>query len=132
MDFEAAAKEFTRSAEAAEGDTAMGKKRSRRVSFADTTAIHVFARDEDYETPPESRPGAEGSSGAGLGSEPLGFLGDHTDSDDTRSPHGREEDGDDDVEQDGSEEVHELFVRRDADSCSPASTAGSVTSNDGI
>ncbi|MQM11197.1 hypothetical protein Taro_044104 [Colocasia esculenta] len=131
MDFEAAAKEFTRSAEGAEGDTAMARKRSRRVSFADTTAIHVFDRDEDYDTPPDLKPGAEGSSGAGLGSEPLGFYVDFTHNEDARSPSRREEDGDDHEEQDGGEEEHQLFVRRDADSSSPGSTAGSVMSNDG-
>lgn len=35
---------------------ALRKKRSRRVSFADReiTSVHIFNRDEDYETPPDS------------------------------------------------------------------------------
>ncbi|XP_057853706.2 uncharacterized protein LOC131063792 isoform X1 [Cryptomeria japonica] len=34
------------------------KKKSRRVSFADITSIHVFDRDEDFETPPDNKPNA--------------------------------------------------------------------------
>lgn len=36
-------------------DDKFARRRSRRVSFADTTAVHVFDRDEDFETPPEER-----------------------------------------------------------------------------
>lgn len=32
------------------------KKKSRRVSFADITSVHVFDRDEDLETPPDNQP----------------------------------------------------------------------------
>ncbi|CAA6670722.1 unnamed protein product [Spirodela intermedia] len=130
MDFGSTTKDFTRSAEAGEGDTIFARKRLRRVSFADTTAIHFFDRDEDVETPPDAKVGAEGSSQSGLGNEPLGFQGDGTDSEDTRSSPCRLEDGDDDDDEDGGDE-HELFVRRYADSSSPCSTAGSVSSNDG-
>ncbi|CAA7407808.1 unnamed protein product [Spirodela intermedia] len=130
MDFGSTTKDFTRSAEAGEGDTIFARKRLRRVSFADTTAIHFFDRDEDVETPPDAKVGAEGSSQSGLGNEPLGFQGDGTDSEDTRSSPRRLEDGDDDDDEDGGDE-HELFVRRYADSSSPCSTAGSVSSNDG-
>lgn len=131
MDFGSTTKDFTRSAEAGEGDTIFARKRLRRVSFADTTAIHFFDRDEDVETPPDPKVGAEGSSQSGLGNEPLGFHGEGTDNEDTRSSPRREEDGvDDDDDEDGGDE-DELFVRRYGDSSSPCSTAGSVSSNDG-
>lgn len=32
------------------------KKKPRRVSFAEITSVHVFDRDEDYETPPDNKP----------------------------------------------------------------------------
>ncbi|KAH9313182.1 hypothetical protein KI387_028217, partial [Taxus chinensis] len=34
------------------------RKKSRRVSFADITSVHVFDRDEDFETPPDDKPNA--------------------------------------------------------------------------
>ncbi|CAM0910061.1 unnamed protein product [Alopecurus aequalis] len=72
-------------------DETLARRRSRRVSFADTTAVHVFDRDEDFETPPEERPAspspspgralpAEGDETEGEEEEfvrpPFGFLGD--------------------------------------------------------
>ncbi|XP_047084495.1 uncharacterized protein LOC124695710 isoform X2 [Lolium rigidum] len=68
-------------------DETLARKRSRRVSFADTTAVHVFQRDEDFETPPEERPASPSPSPAAEGDEteegdeefvraPFGFLGD--------------------------------------------------------
>ncbi|XP_047084616.1 uncharacterized protein LOC124695847 isoform X1 [Lolium rigidum] len=88
-------------------DETIARKRSRRVSFADTTAVHVFQRDEDFETPPEERPASPSPSPAAEGDEteegdeefvraPFGFLGDV-----------------------------------DLDSDSPASAAGSLSSFDG-
>uniref|UniRef100_A0A7C9CUG0 Uncharacterized protein n=1 Tax=Opuntia streptacantha TaxID=393608 RepID=A0A7C9CUG0_OPUST len=50
--------------ETEEETIALQKKRSRRVSFAETTAIHLFIRDEEYETPPD---GAGNSSLEGDG-----------------------------------------------------------------
>eukprot|EP01018_Ginkgo_biloba_P025202 Gb_06390 [translate_table: standard] len=38
------------------------KKKSRRVSFAEITSVHVFDRDEDYETPPDIKPNSGGAS----------------------------------------------------------------------
>ncbi|PPD94659.1 hypothetical protein GOBAR_DD08308 [Gossypium barbadense] len=40
------------------GSIALREKRSRRVSFADReiTSIHIFKRDDEYETPPDSTP----------------------------------------------------------------------------
>ncbi|XP_021999982.1 uncharacterized protein LOC110897533 isoform X3 [Helianthus annuus] len=39
-----------------EGTTALYKKRSRRVSFAENTSVHFFDRDESLETPPDPEP----------------------------------------------------------------------------
>ncbi|KAE8811034.1 hypothetical protein D1007_12183 [Hordeum vulgare] len=70
-------------------DETLARKRSRRVSFADTTAVHVFDRDEDFETPPDERPSspspsagrpraggaAEGDETEGEDESPFGWLG---------------------------------------------------------
>ncbi|ONK81023.1 uncharacterized protein A4U43_C01F24400 [Asparagus officinalis] len=50
---------------------AITRKRSCRVSFAKTTAVHVFDRDEDFETPPELK-----YEGWNVGSGELGLGGD--------------------------------------------------------
>lgn len=105
-------------------DETIARKRSRRVSFADTTAVHVFDRDEDFETPPDSKPASTDSPGPSR--EVAGFQGDQSDSDDSKGFAREEEDDDED---DGGEQ--ERFVR-DMDSSSPGSAVGSVTSNDGI
>ncbi|KAG1326727.1 hypothetical protein COCNU_01G006610 [Cocos nucifera] len=103
-------------------DETIAKKRSRRVSFAETTAIHVFDRDEDFETPPDSKPASTDSPGPAGGV--VGFQGDQSDSDDSKgfAP----EEGEDEEDEDGEQE---RFVR-DMDSSSPGSAVGSVTSND--
>ncbi|KAL6839482.1 hypothetical protein ACP4OV_030752 [Aristida adscensionis] len=96
-------------------DETIARRRSRRVSFAETTAVHVFARDEDFETPPEERAASASPSPS-------------------RSPSpGRSstepEDGDETEE---GEETPVLPVRfpREVDSSSPGSAAGSMVSND--
>jgi len=89
-------------------DEKLTRRRSRRVSFADTTAVHVFDRDEDFETPPEERePGSASPSPA-------------------RSSAERE-----DV--DDTEEFHRppVIFLADIESSSPGSTAGSIASADG-
>lgn len=97
----------------------MARKRARRVSFAETTAVHVFDRDEDFDTPPDLRPGG----GEDSETRPLvGFPVEHSDSDDSKGSV-REED-------DEEEEEQESFLR-DMNSYSPGSVADSVTSNDG-
>lgn len=101
----------------------IARKKSRRVSFADITAVHVFDRDEDYETPPES---TQGSSGGGADKETVG-LSDKGDSSASLHAGDGEQNGDDDEEEEGDQE---LFVR-DMDSSSPGSAVGSMTSNDG-
>nr|CAD1839370.1 unnamed protein product [Ananas comosus var. bracteatus] len=59
-------------------DETIARRRSRRVSFAETTAVHVFDREDDLETPPESRGGGAASAPA------AGVHVDQCDSDDSR------------------------------------------------
>nr|XP_010942553.1 uncharacterized protein LOC105060513 isoform X2 [Elaeis guineensis] len=105
-------------------DETIAKKRSRRVSFAETTAVHVFDRDEDFETPPDSKPASTDSPGPAGGV--VGFQGDQSDSDDSKGFAHEEREDDEDEDEDGEQE---RFVR-DMDSSSPGSAVGSVTSND--
>ncbi|KAI3828128.1 hypothetical protein L1987_02225 [Smallanthus sonchifolius] len=49
-----------------EGITAFHKKRSRRVSFAENTSIHIFDRDEEFETPPDPEPPSPPSDDQGF------------------------------------------------------------------
>ncbi|XP_023529577.1 uncharacterized protein LOC111792394 isoform X2 [Cucurbita pepo subsp. pepo] len=117
-----ASKEPEEAANTTEEETlAFKKKRARRVSFADVeiTSVHIFNRDEDYETPPETQATPEAAT---PDNEVLGFFRDLVDSDDSResSPN-----LDDDV----------LGQRRSflrpLGSPSPRSiSAGSATSND--
>ncbi|XP_065873629.1 uncharacterized protein [Euphorbia lathyris] len=108
---------------------ALKKKRSRRVSFADReiTSVHIFNRDEDYETPPDSsarNPSSDSVSEAEK--EVLGFFRDLVDSDDSKemSPN-LDEDYDDDVIN-----ARRSFLRP-VESPSPGSSIfGSATSND--
>ncbi|XP_020531247.1 uncharacterized protein LOC18447548 isoform X2 [Amborella trichopoda] len=83
------------------------KKRVRRVSFADTTCIRFFDRDEDFETPPDSKPADEelGNSEA-IGENQKG------------------EGLDEELEEGETNRV--FFVRPDE---SPGSETGSATSN---
>ncbi|XP_058112810.1 uncharacterized protein LOC131255899 isoform X2 [Magnolia sinica] len=109
-------------------------KRSRRVSFAaDITSVHVFDRDEDFDSPPDSKSRSELAKSAQKQSR----EGDCTpDGGDLKEPssrrdgddgdghdHGHYDDGDDD------EDVREPFVRN-MDFSSPGSTVGSAESND--
>lgn len=105
-----------------EESLAFKKKRARRVSFADCeiTSVHIFNRDEDYETPPEPQTTPEAAL---PDNEVLGFFRDLADSDDSResSPN-----LDDDVLG-----QRKSFLRP-LGSPSPGSiSAGSATSNDG-
>ncbi|RCV22435.1 hypothetical protein SETIT_4G220500v2 [Setaria italica] len=85
-------------------DDKFARRRSRRVSFADTTAVHVFYRDEDFETPPEEREPGSASPSPGKSSAERG-------------------DGDD------TEEFPVIFLP-DMESSSPGSAAGSIASAD--
>ncbi|KAM0892589.1 hypothetical protein ACQ4PT_025647 [Festuca glaucescens] len=91
-------------------DETIARKRSRRVSFADTTAVHVFERDEDFETPPEERPASPSPSPG----RPLAAEGDETEGEEefVRAPFG-------------------FLGDVDLGSDSPASAAGSFSSFDG-
>lgn len=89
----------------------MARRRSRRVSFADTTAVHVFDRDEDYEeTPPDERPASPSPSPG----RPLAGY----------ASEGNETEG---------EEESPFDFLGDVDGCSssPGSVAGSISSIDG-
>ncbi|KAJ3678456.1 hypothetical protein LUZ60_002259 [Juncus effusus] len=102
----------------------IARRRSRRVSFADTTAVHVFERDESSDTPPKrtSSPFSGGKStvdGGGGG----GGGGEGSDGDDTV--------GSREVEEDDDDGPPEMFIRDMIDGCSPGSaSAASIASND--
>ncbi|GAV68436.1 hypothetical protein CFOL_v3_11939 [Cephalotus follicularis] len=100
------------------------KKRSRRVSFAerDLTSYHIFDRDEEYETPPDSS--AKQSSAPE--NELLGLFKDLDDGDDW-SPNGDQEDNDDD--DDYIIRSAKSFLRP-IESPSGSSIVRSTTSND--
>ncbi|KAL0904643.1 hypothetical protein M5K25_026772 [Dendrobium thyrsiflorum] len=108
-----------RSAGELEEDTCTRRKRSRRVSFAETT-VHVFKRDDESESPANSTPAP---------SEGLG----HSDSEGTVGFRGVQSQGDDSVESapdDEGENGARLRFVRDIDLSSPGSAVGSVTSNE--
>ncbi|CAB4305025.1 unnamed protein product [Prunus armeniaca] len=100
------------------------QKRSRRVSFADTeiTSVHIFNRDEDYDTPPDPKPQAScQNESAGPENEVVGFFRDlGGDSDDFK-------DSDDDDEDDDG---RKSFFRPIGSPSPGSSVPGSATSND--
>nr|KJB42699.1 hypothetical protein B456_007G164500 [Gossypium raimondii] len=105
------------------GSIALREKRSRRVSFADReiTSIHIFKRDDEYETPPDSTP----KQASETEKEVTELFRDLVDSDDSTSG-GDDEDDNDDVMSAGK-----LFLRPiDTPSPGGSSTVGSATSND--
>eukprot|EP00257_Ricinus_communis_P019188 XP_015578103.1 uncharacterized protein LOC8288333 [Ricinus communis] len=116
-----------------EETVALRKKRSRRVSFADReiTSVHIFNRDEDFETPPDSSSAKKQSSHSisEAENEVIGFFRDLADSDDYKdmSPNDDNEDDDDD----GAVTARKSFLRP-IESPSPGSSTvvGSATSND--
>uniref|UniRef100_A0A0D9WRZ8 Spc7 kinetochore protein domain-containing protein n=1 Tax=Leersia perrieri TaxID=77586 RepID=A0A0D9WRZ8_9ORYZ len=94
-------------------DETMARRRSRRVSFAEITAVHVFDRDEDFETPPEVIvPSPPPSLSPG-------------------KPAAAEE-GEEETEGEEEEFVRPpfRFLNNDLDSSSPGSAVGSLVSND--
>ncbi|XP_048434241.1 uncharacterized protein LOC125474482 isoform X1 [Pyrus x bretschneideri] len=100
------------------------EKRSRRVSFADTeiTSVHIFNRDEDYDTPPDPKPQASSQKDFEQAENPvIGFFRDlGGDSDDFR-------DSDDDDENDDG---GKSFFRPIGSPSPGSSVPGSATSND--
>lgn len=101
------------------------QKRSRRVSFADTeiTSVHIFNRDEDYDTPPDPKPQASSQNdSAGAENEVVGFFRDlGGDSDDFKDSD------DDDEDEDG----RKSFFTPIGSPSPGSSVPGSATSNDG-
>ncbi|XP_024959726.1 uncharacterized protein LOC112500464 [Cynara cardunculus var. scolymus] len=102
-----------------EGTTAFRKKRFRRVSFAENTSVHIFDRDEEYNTPPDVEPPSSPY-------EELGF----SERDGARKQFFRNEEEDD--EDDDMDELgpRSPFLRVVRSPSSGGSTIGSVTSND--
>lgn len=105
---------------------AQRRKRLRRVSFADReiTSIHIFKRDEDYETPPNSSASkplnGEQADTSESEDKVIRFFGELANSEDT------EGDGD------GEDEavVDKLFLRPKGSPSSGGSTIGSATRSD--
>lgn len=100
----------------------MKKKRSRRVSFADTeiTSVHIFNRDEDYDTPPNSKPSSRNDNGdLDPDNVVIGFF---------KDLGGDSEDSGDDER---IVDARKSFLRPIGSPSPGSSTAGSVTSNDG-
>ncbi|KAI3708196.1 hypothetical protein L2E82_37336 [Cichorium intybus] len=102
-----------------EGTTVFHKKRSRRVSFAENTSVHIFDRDEEIETPPD--PDAPSSPHIDLGfsdrdGEPKQFFGNE-----------EEDNEDEDMDDLGPKSPFFRVVRSPS---SGGSTIGSATSND--
>ncbi|CAK7328444.1 unnamed protein product [Dovyalis caffra] len=108
---------------------AIRKKRLRRVSFADReiTSVHIFNRDDEYETPPD--PSSTKNDISDRDDELQRFFGDLADSDDSKeisSPTGAVGNDNDD-----SINSRKSFFRP-LESPSPGSNSivGSATSND--
>ncbi|KAK8568944.1 hypothetical protein V6N12_007477 [Hibiscus sabdariffa] len=97
-----------------EESIAFRKKRLRRVSFADReiTSVHIFNRDDDYETPPDSTP----ELAKERENEVIGLFKGLVDSDD--------DDGD------LSSDRKSFFRPMETPSPGGSSTIGSATSND--
>ncbi|KAG7578709.1 hypothetical protein ISN45_Aa03g028820 [Arabidopsis thaliana x Arabidopsis arenosa] len=105
-----------------EESIAQRRKRLRRVSFADReiTSVHIFNRDEDYETPPNT---SAAKPQNGDTSEPedkvIRFFGESSDREDT--------DGDGDSEYEAI--LDKSFLRPKYSPSSGGSTVGSATSD---
>lgn len=102
-----------------EGTTVFHKKRSRRVSFAENTSVHIFDRDEEFETPPDVEPP----------SSPFEKLGFSERDDDPKQffRNEEEDDEDDDMDELGPRSP---FLRVVGSPSSGGSTIGSATFND--
>ncbi|KAM7503802.1 hypothetical protein LguiB_002706 [Lonicera macranthoides] len=107
-----------------EGTIAIQKKRSRRVSFAENTMVHIFDRDDEYETPPDPKPSDDNPLEMVAFSE-LGFHQDEA-NDSKEYSQNEEEDEEEDVDEIDSSGT---FLRP-VESPSSGSIIGSATSND--
>lgn len=96
-----------------EGLTAFHKKRSRRVSFAENTSIHIFVRDEEIETPPDPQPPTPPSDDQRFNSD------------------SRQDEDDDDDDGDLDDSAPRLPFFRVLASPSSGGSTVSATSNDG-
>ncbi|GMH12557.1 hypothetical protein Nepgr_014398 [Nepenthes gracilis] len=118
--------------ETEEESMVLQKRRSRRVSFAETTAIHIFDRDDEYETPPDPKPSFDGDQSLGQSSNEAVGLRRGEGGGIMELFHNVEEadggEGDDD--NDSEVDVRGSFLMRPFESPSPGSTIGSATSND--
>lgn len=101
-------------------DETIARRRSRRVSFAEITAVHVFDRDEDFETPPEERAIAVGYPSP----SPTPSLSPGK----PAAEEGEETEGE---EEEFLRPPFRFLNNGDVDSSSPGSAAGSLVSNDG-
>ncbi|KAH9745418.1 hypothetical protein KPL70_004067 [Citrus sinensis] len=105
-----------------EETVALRKKRLRRVSFADReiTSVHIFNRDEDYETPPEGS--GRKSSSEEDDRQVLGFFRDlAVDSDDSKEMSPVD---------DGEVVFRKSFLQPMGSPSPGSSVVGSATSND--
>ncbi|KAF6145138.1 hypothetical protein GIB67_013489, partial [Kingdonia uniflora] len=95
---------------------------------AEITSVHVFDRDEDYETPPESKSSSENAEpGRGRLSEAFGLRSNSGDSD----SNSREiDDNEEEEEEEDDEDDERVSFFRDMESYSPGSAIGSTTSNE--
>uniref|UniRef100_A0A0E0HTB9 Knl1 C-terminal RWD domain-containing protein n=1 Tax=Oryza nivara TaxID=4536 RepID=A0A0E0HTB9_ORYNI len=100
-------------------DETIARRRSRRVSFAEITAVHVFDRDEDFETPPEERAIAVGYPSP----SPTPSLSPGK----PAAEEGEETEGE---EEEFLRPPFRFLNNGDVDSSSPGSAAGSLVSND--
>lgn len=110
-----------------EESIAQRRKRLRRVSFADReiTSVHIFNRDEDYETPPNSSASkprnCEQADTSESEDKVIRFFGELSDREDTE--------GDGDAEED-EVIVEKSFLRPKNSPSSGGSTIGSARSDD--
>lgn len=104
-----------------DGET-LGRRKDRRVSFAETTAVRFFDRDDSSGTPPKSDSSARLS--------PHSDSGDDGSSRDSREV-GDDLDDDDQEYEDGLAVPPVRFIRDMIDSSPGSASAASVASNDG-
>lgn len=123
---------------------AFKNKRARRVSFADReiTSVHIFHRDDDFETPPHARSKSSSASNRRTtdddgekevdADEVVRFFGDlAADSDDSKEVTPREHNDGSDYDDDDVSPRKSFFQPVDTPSPRSSTVGGSATSNDG-
>lgn len=119
--------EMNCNSETEEETIAVQKKRSRRVSFAENTSVHIFDRDDEFETPQEPKPSSSAVNATELRhfNDELGFRRNSSDAKEFfQNDEEEDEEEDDDIDARGP------FLRP-LESPSSGSGFGSATSNDG-